>query len=177
MRHAEAEHNLRNRYNADPLHPRYVPVNLTAHGRKQVVNAAASLRERGVRVEDIDHARVSPLPRTRQTAEILVTEGLLLPSHLIIETRLTEIRMGDREGMLYGAEELQSHHPQAPKYHGESDEQVCARLAHLVEELRAASPRGHVLFVTHGYPALELLDILGRGREQLTMGGFELIPM
>lgn len=176
MRHAEAEHNVLSIYNSDPAHPNYRPVDLTEFGRKQVRESAALLREHGIRSEDIGHARISPLPRTQQTALILQEEGLLLPAIAMTEQRLSEVLMGDREGTRYGASEDPYDHSKAQIYHGESDSDVRARVEHLVEELLALDIQGHILLVTHGSPALELIQVLSGSRRYLPTAGFQLIP-
>jgi probable phosphoglycerate mutase len=82
VRHGQSEYNLLGLCNDDPA--RAVP--LTPQGRDQAEAAAAALR--GAR---LDAAYASPLPRARETAEILCSNRDI---RLIVDDRLADIRSG-----------------------------------------------------------------------------------
>jgi len=82
VRHGQSEYNLLGLCNDDPTRP----VHLTGLGRRQAERAAAALRE--VR---LDAAYTSPLPRARETADILCRNHEVAPA---VDDRLADIRSG-----------------------------------------------------------------------------------
>jgi probable phosphoglycerate mutase len=82
VRHGQSEYNLIGLCNDDPTSP----VHLTALGRRQAENAAAALREL-----PLDAAYTSPLPRARETADILCRGREVAPT---VDDRLADIRSG-----------------------------------------------------------------------------------
>lgn len=89
MRHAEAIHNVQNRYSS------VVPGNdsLTEKGRAEAETAAKKLKEKG-----IDLIVCSPLLRTKETAEIVAQELGLGTEAVITDARLREMEFGKLEG-------------------------------------------------------------------------------
>ena len=82
VRHGQSEYNLLGLCNDDPTRP----VHLTSLGHEQARAAAIALGD--VR---LDAAYTSPLPRARETAEILC-RGAKIP--LTVDDRLADIRSG-----------------------------------------------------------------------------------
>jgi probable phosphoglycerate mutase len=81
-RHGQSEYNLLGLCNDDPARA----VRLTPQGRDQAEAAAAALR-----VARLDAAYTSPLPRARETADILCAGSGIAPA---VDDRLADIRSG-----------------------------------------------------------------------------------
>ena len=124
---------------------------LTQEGERQAILLNGKLSECA-----IDALYVSPMRRTRKTAE-LATQGMgLIPQY---RDELKEILMGDWQG--YTVAELESlfpedwelfwHHPESFYREGcETYMQVRERASRLMEELVVRHPNQTVLVVTHG---------------------------
>lgn len=84
------------RYNSNPYHPKYRTSNLLDEGRAQLIQTAEKLYETGVRAINTT-AFVSPLPRTQQSAEILIQNGVIGEVYTT-DKRIIEVQAGDLEG-------------------------------------------------------------------------------
>ena len=118
---------------------------LTEKGIEQARETAKKLR--GI---PIDAAFVSPLRRTRQTAEILL-DGRRIP--VFYDERFREHKFGEAEGMKVSEVDLSDSWTfgAAPKYRGmESADEFCGRVFAGLDEIYAAYPDSTVLLVTHG---------------------------
>lgn len=177
IRHGEGTHNIESLYNSNPSHENYRPADLTPKGREQVAECARDLKEKGFCDENISLVVVSPLPRTKQTVEILRDSGLFSKKKVKVDPRVIEVQMGDREGHPYFHYTKDSwDHSGAEGYNGESDEQVKERMLDLYRELMLQSFSGSVLVVTHGTPAKMLIEYLTGEPKKLKTAGFSILP-
>lgn len=166
MRHGEADNNVQNRYNADMQNCAYKEAHLTEKGKAQVHAAAQELQAHNFTKETIAGAYVSPLPRTIETAKILLENNII--AGFIIDDRLKEVNMGAREGHCYN-EFLDDpwDHQRAASYQGETDVQVTERLKSLLTDVRNKFPTETILFVTHGTPIACLAEMCSHEKIQI----------
>ncbi|MCH4170110.1 MAG: histidine phosphatase family protein [Lactobacillus sp.] len=121
--------------------------------------AQADKLHRGFDLRGFTQIYSSPLVRTKQTTEIL-NQTAHLP--VTFDPRLLEISYGDWDGQVNA--ELQQRYPEyfdhtvndvRPEYvtiaHGESFEQVEARVRTFTKDVAKAQPTGKILIVTHGF--------------------------
>jgi broad specificity phosphatase PhoE len=125
---------------------------LPGFGLSRVGRAQAAAAARALRSRPIERFHVSPLQRTRETADIL-NDGLALPTR--IEERIIEW-----EG--HG--------------HGETPEQVFARFRDFWEEWRSGTDREAVA-VSHRDPIRALLIGLFRGGEWGEIDNLNVFPL
>ena len=164
IRHGEADHNLSKVYSSRvSTQP---PSALTEAGQKQVTASAQRLREQGMGGSKVEGIYVSPLLRTRQTAEILVRELQVQEEKVHIEPALIEPDMGRLEGKTVA--ETQSYFPkgddwdksEAKKYGGETNDDVERRLRGFLKKLCARRTHSPIILVSHGSPSSMLLTLL-----------------
>jgi len=145
VRHGESEGNARG------LAQGRLPYPLTERGRAQALRVAQVMRALDWRPA---HVRSSPLPRCRETAEIIATELRLTPP--VPDQAFTEIDCGRATGRSFA--ELEREHPEFfhrpasewlgfQELGGESDQQLVDRVAAGLDRLPADAS---VLLVTHG---------------------------
>jgi broad specificity phosphatase PhoE len=116
--------------------------------------------------ERYDAAFASDLARARETAETILAERASL---LALDPRWREMRFGSWEGLTWAQiverqPELKAGRAAKPRFYtpdgGESFDEVCARVALAVEDLkRASSVVANVLIVTHAGPLHALLRV------------------
>ena len=179
MRHGESTHNVQSFFNSNPDHPDYRPSFLTQQGINDLITSCKQLLDAGFTKETVKVAYVSPLPRTIQTAAILVQMGVISHEALKIDKRLIEVQMGDRESKYY-ADFSQDPGDLSPEnaalYHGESWHDIINRVALLLEEIKKNNQVGTTLLITHGGPAQALISLaLGQEDRELPPAGFEII--
>jgi len=146
VRHAEAEHNVQRRFNSTDRPPSY----LTTEGRQAAKRVANQLADSGFSLLNVEAIYHSPMVRTQETAQILMKEGVC--ARLVCDERLREVDAGRHEGELIPTSgEIEG------GWAGESVESVYERVASWGAELRQRRPTGHVVVVTHGTPATQLL--------------------
>ncbi len=156
IRHGEAVNNTEGVYNSNPDHPNYMLVNLTAEGKKQVARTALRLLAEGFDKENIVAVYVSPLPRTKQTADVLVQSGLISRDKIIIDKRLIEIQVGNLEGKPVFPTWDPSY---VKKYNAESAEHLMARIQDFYNDILKKYPTGNIMAVTHAPPAQDLIEL------------------
>ena len=130
---------------------------LNENGIEQGAQTAQKLKDAGIR---FDRILSSPLIRARETARILTGQE---PE---IDERLIEMDCGPYEGadLKNIPEELAFffsdfiHHP-APRGM-ESLDSICARAAHLLEDLKTSPIDGNILLSTHAIAMKGLLEVL-----------------
>jgi broad specificity phosphatase PhoE len=163
IRHGETDWNLEGRLQGQ----RDIPLNDV--GRVQAEEAGRKLRDIAERPEDLDWI-VSPLGRTRETAERARDAIGLYPKRYRLEDRLKELTFGAWEGHTW--RELRAVDPAAvnaraadkwgyvpPK--GESYAMLCDRVAAWLSELERSS-----IVVSHGGVARVLMVLLARAEPQ-----------
>lgn len=156
MRHGEAEHNIQDVYNSNPKAPNYVPSHLTTEGKSQILETAQELLSQGFNQDTIGQVYVSPLPRAQETARILVEANVILEEAMIIDDRLTEIQVGELEGLPIirpWNEAL------ALQYHTETSDQLFERMHAFANDRLPSKTGKHTLVITHALPAHVLMKL------------------
>lgn len=174
IRHGEADNNVSKFYSSNPDNPNYKPSNLTEAGRKAIQATAQSLLSQGINDSNIVAVYVSPLPRTMQTADLLIQQGLFSQNKLHVDKRLTELGAGDLEGKDLFPDWNAFY---AKQYHAEMDDQVKIRVRQFYDFLRGQYPAGNIVVITHFAPAQELLDIATHRIIKLNPGQAVVVPL
>lgn len=177
MRHGESLSNVEQFYSSNPNHHNYREAPLTHKGIAQVRDSSSKLLNLGYN-KDNTIAYVSPLPRTRQTIDILVDAGVVSREMVYVDSRLIETQMGDREGKPY-ADFSNDHwdHSGASSYNGETEAQVAHRVEAMLRELASKYQQSNknIILITHGTPALYLIKICTKNSEILQPSEFKVI--
>lgn len=157
MRHGESDNNVANLvcYGIDD------DCHLTEKGKQQVEEAAEQLASKG-----IDVLYVSPVPRTRESAEILRKKLGLPQEKLLVDDRLREVDTGvfnlrpvkEYRAFFSSTLEKFSKRPDG----GENLEEMKNRLAEFLYEIDAKHKNEKILIVTHEY-GVWLLQAAARG--------------
>ena len=157
LRHGEADSNTRDIVNGD----RTADIHLTENGKRQVIESAKKFS--GVRFDAIYS---SPFQRTIETAEIFATELGLDKEKIIIDERIREVEIGEREGALLS--EFMKEYPhdverfkRAPRG-GENFSEVRRRMGDFLYEMENSRKNQNILIVSHATP-LWMLIAAARG--------------
>jgi len=171
MRHGEGTHNIEDVYDKN--------AQLTEKGRQQVTESALKLLEAGFNRENIVKIFVSPMPRTRETAALLVAAGLIDSGKIICEPRIEEPHAGILEGKKIIRCEGKNHWdlPDAEMYGGETISQVRERIKNFYLELSNTPSDGHVLVVSHGTPIRELFSLHLNEKIALNVAEAKVVPL
>lgn len=151
MRHGESESNVLGVISARnyDIHP------LTDLGKEQALATAKNIKDKG----GVDYVFVSPLLRTRQTADIIVKELGLSAEQVIVDDRLREQDPGDLEGGSWDnyhkvvsklGDSGEKSWFNSPIGGGESYQDIKKRVGELFYEIESKYKNKKVLFVTHG---------------------------
>lgn len=157
IRHGLAEHNVKNIRNANPNHPNYTVCHLVEEGIQEVLATAMQLKKEGLTGDDVCMVYVSPLPRTRQTASIIMKELSINETKMVIEPMIIERQAGDLEGQPFTS--LLDYDSSAQL---ETDEAVQARMQSFFDHIidAHAGERATIIVVTHGLPAQLLGELI-----------------
>jgi broad specificity phosphatase PhoE len=174
IRHGEAGNNIEKVYNSNPENPKYKIFNLTEAGILTTHKTAKDLIAQGFSNDNIAAVFVSPLPRTKQTADILVQQGLVSKDKIILDKRLIELNAGDLEGK-----------PTFPnwkpsfslEYHAESEEQVKNRVKEFYDSILSKYPQGNILVVTHALASQDLIELVTHKIVKLNPGEAKVVPL
>lgn len=167
IRHGEAEHNVGHFYSSNPDHPNYRVANLTALGQSQVAKTANKLLQDGIKSREIAAVFVSPLPRTRQTAQILIEHGVFDEAKLIVEPQVIEIQAGSLEGQHYDPETVTWASPHPNAVGDESATAIICRMQNFYHKAIKQYPDGDILVITHGSPSMRLIELLSANHIEL----------
>ncbi len=157
MRHGEAKGNAANRINGRP-DPENI---LTERGREQSETTAAALVGTG-----IQYIYTSPLPRAKETAEIVAKKIGLSLDRIIEDTRLIEGQFGAMEGM--PIEDYEKRYPHLADKFETSPEgaEKWRSIKHRATDLLYEAERTHtnvgVLIVTHE-AVVQMIETGARG--------------
>lgn len=181
MRHGQSDHNVSGTFNSRPENTNYVQSNLTQTGREQVVATSHQLAEQGLSDANVRAIDMSPLPRAQQTAAVLADQLHLSKTKLHSVDTVIEVNMGDYENQLESAfirKYGENNYSQAHSYHGETNEDVSARMIQFINRILSECKKdSNVVVVTHGTPSRLLLEYLrGPTAEGLKTAGFVWIP-
>lgn len=174
IRHAEATNNTENVYNSNPSHKNYKPAPLTERGKLEVKTLAQSLAAQGFDNDNIEAVFVSPLPRAKETADLLAKAGLFAKDKITVDKRLTEWQAGDLEGRTVLAVMSPS---MAQQFHAEAQEQVDNRIQDFYRSISKKYPDGNVIAITHAIPAQALITFLTRQVVKLAPGEARVLPL
>lgn len=174
IRHGEAGNNIEKVYNSNPENPRYKIFNLTEAGILATQKTAKDLISRGFSNDNIAAVFVSPLPRTKQTADILVQQGLVSKDKIILDKRLIELNAGDLEDKPTFAAWKSSF---TKDYHAESEEQVKNRVKDFYDSILRQYPQGNIIVVTHALASQDLIELITRQIVKLNPGEAKVIPL
>lgn len=180
VRAAQAEHDAEGFFHSNPKHPHYRVSNLTLSGKEQVNQIAEQLLSNGFDNRNIAAVFVSPLPSAVQTAQALAKIGVFSKRKIVIDKRLTERKAGQREG-----DNIDANQPydqwisttQAKLQQAESNLDVHQRIVSLLAKVKNKKYKGHVLAITHGIPALILIEELSHHSVLLAPAQIYLIPL
>lgn len=173
VRHGEAGNNIEKVYNSNPENPGYKPANLTPNGKLAVQKTAKKLRAQGFNNNNIAAILISPLPRAKQTADILIQQGLGTRDKIIVDKRLIETNAGDLEGKpTFAVWEPYF----AREYHAESEEQVKKRIKDFYDSIIRQYPQGNIIVITHGLPSQDLIQLVSHQIVKLGLGEAKVIP-
>lgn len=156
VRHGETDWNAQGRLQGQ----RDVPLNDT--GRRQASDVARHLRALAPAAHELPF-HVSPLGRTRETAELLREQIGLPRAGYALEPRLAELSFGRWEGMTW--KEVRARHPDAPKRvkrgwdYQPPDGESYAMLAQRVSPW-LATLQGDAVIVSHGGVARVLISLV-----------------
>ncbi len=174
IRHGEAGNNIEKVYNSNPENPNYKIFNLTEAGILTTQKTAKDLLAKGFSNTNIAAVFVSPLPRTKQTADILVQQGLVSKDKLILDKRLIELNAGDLEGKPTFPNWKPSF---AKDYHAESEEQVKNRIKEFYDSILDQYPQGNIIVVTHALAAQDLIELVTHQIVKLNPGEAKVVPL
>lgn len=99
VRHGQGWHNIGDVYSSWTEAEGGADHPLTKKGQQQVAATAQKLLDQGINHETVGLVLVSPLRRTRQTAQILMEHGVFSEKVLEIENRIREPQARDLEGL------------------------------------------------------------------------------
>lgn len=163
VRHGETEYNRRHvRCGGD------IDIPLTENGETQAAIAAEQLRHRA---PDIDAVFLSPLLRTRRTAEI-IHAGIGATCPFIVHPGLTERRLGAWNGMDIAASQPLFDAGQTPPG-GETEEFFRARIGNTLADILAHSCRLPLVVASKG--VARVLGILAGAGVSRPAGNAEVI--
>jgi Fructose-2,6-bisphosphatase len=158
IRHGETDWNVAGRMQGQ----QDIPLNAT--GRKQSEQLSGKLLKLVEAPEKLDYI-VSPMRRTRETADILMHKAGLDPASYKVDPRLREITFGEWEGLTW--KEVRARDPELARIRdmdkwgtvspgGESYAMLADRVRPLFEELKRDT-----VIVSHGGVARATLAVLG----------------
>lgn len=186
VRHGEGEHNLSLVLSSQTKEEGGMDHCLTAIGREQVAKTAQNLLDLGFNQETVGLVLVSPLLRTRQTAQILTDYGVCSQDVIQIDGRIREQIHQDWEGrcvtdiyaLFPDVHDWASEVEGSARNGGETLESMKNRLESVLNELSQWDPsNGHVILVMHGFPSTLLLSLHGDAPvTQLRTAEAKIIP-
>lgn len=174
MRHGQSDHNVEKFCSSNTEHPGYRISNLTEAGKEQVLKTANRLKAAGFNDLNVAAVYVSPLPRTQQTAKILMDELDISQSKLKIDIRIIETQCGDLEGRAFV---LPWDNAVAAHYDHETKADVTMRMNLFYADLLQDHKENAILVVTHGLPAEVLCEIVSGGCMSIQTGDAYLFAL
>lgn len=172
LRHGQALHNILQIYNADPNSPNYIISNLTEEGIKQVNKTAQELLKLGINKSN-SIIISSPMPRTIQTSEILIKNGVA--DKIEIDPRITE----KFEGLLEGKKAInfETKDAEAYKYGAETNLDVKNRVFPVYTEILKSNSKNNIILVTHASPAKMLYNLFSGKNYNFKNADFKVIEV
>ena len=154
MRHGTADSNINGIVSADDT----VPSHLTATGKEGTKRAAEALRGEG-----IEKIYVSPLARTKETADIVASVLNIEKENIIVDERIREINTGEFNGKSVEAYRSYFASPKEkitkrPKG-GENLRDVKRRAGECLYDIESREKGKRILIITHEYVAWMLAAV------------------
>lgn len=180
IRHGEGQCDVDNRFDSNSRKNKGAPCELTDKGRTQVKEVSELLLSHGFDNRNIAAVYVSSLPRAKATALHLAEVGLYNANKIHVDKRLDEIKAGDREGEIQTdalRETWLVGEHEAKSYHGESNEAVRKRMLKWFNDVTDKPTQGHIVVITHGIPAMELIESHTHQRLKLATGQVYVMPI
>jgi isoleucyl-tRNA synthetase len=154
MRHGQSRGNVEGFLNST----NNIENHLTELGKAQVRAAAAELKGKGITT-----IVASPIARTQETARIMAEELGIDPSQIMTDTRLSEVHLGEKDGILLPEWEalfgMLSDKFNKTTLHGETYTQVHKRVGEFLFDIESRYSSKNILVVTHGTPAWLMTEI------------------
>ncbi len=181
VRHGEAEHNIAQVFNSYPGNSGYKIARLTPTGREQVENTARLMIQQGVSRENVSKIISSPLPRTVETAEILMSRLNVREVDTEVDARLIELNMGAREGQ--SISDFNDGDPWFPdnpeQFGGENTNQVMERMGNLLQSIKNnpeySIENKFIIIISHGTPIFCALKHLTGQGDRLNTAGYRVV--
>lgn len=183
IRHGEAMNNIHEFYSSNSENPGYRRSNLTPVGQVQARLLARDLRKKGYTNKTVSKIVYSPLPRARQTAELLATELGVSAQRLHVDKRLQDVNVGVLEGKpaKNKVKNMEAWLKDNASQGGETKEDVILRVMNVHSEFAYGNTNdckdGHVLMVTHYRPAYLMLEKITGKKVRLPRGGYAIVNM
>lgn len=183
VRHGDGEHINQHVYSSWTESEGGVDHPLTEKGKQEVAETARQLLAQGISKENVALVLVSPLRRTQQTAQILIEQGVCSKKAIQIEPLIREPVAQDWEGAPTPPKQPNEIRWKAvvsasAQHGGETPEAIQMRLEKVLMKLSERDPsKGHVILVTHGYPSMVLLEILGEPNLMLGTAEAKVLPL
>jgi broad specificity phosphatase PhoE len=171
MRHGHGEHLIDRVFSSLTEDEGGVDHHLTEQGRAEVTKTAQDLFTKGFNQETVKLVLVSPLNRTKETAQILVDCGVCSKEALQIDERIREHQFYKLEGLVkeslagieqcpYWTQELSFLEQRG----AERLDDFIDRVDSLLTSLKTSAPiQGHIILVTHGAVVSMISSLYGDG--------------
>jgi isoleucyl-tRNA synthetase len=170
MRHGEADHNLTLTLNSH----NETPSNLTENGKIMAKNSSQKLKNK-----KIDLIIISPLIRTKQTAEIVAPEIGLSSENIIVDERIKEFQGGDMEGKTipdfdqFFENDFEYFTKRVPG--AENIEDVRKRVGDFIYDIDKRYSGKNILIISHDWPLwmFEAVSVGANNKECLKLTDYE----
>ncbi|MBS0603420.1 MAG: histidine phosphatase family protein [Verrucomicrobia bacterium] len=171
MRHGEGEQNKAGVWDKNAP--------LTEEGKLEVRKLARKLIESGYSTENIGPVFISPLPRVRETAEILADAGLIDLENVVVEPRLTKRDMGKYEGqpVIHWGDGKKDDLPLIEEYGVEHIVQIRQRIGGFYQDMMRSGFEGHYMIITHGSITREIMEMHMHDRTRLKLSEVKVMPL
>ena len=182
IRHAEGIHNIEHFYSTNSDHPNYKPAPLTSKGKRQASDLGNQLREKhDLSAKNVLAVYSSPLPRTLETTEAVISGFPLNNDQIQITPEIKETQLGNREGMnVHDFNEKDFWFPEDPASFGaETNQAVQERMLAAWNQAaeKFAEQSGYVLFISHGTPLYLLIEAVEGKCIRLGNAEAHIIPL
>lgn len=173
IRHGEGEHIHQHVYSSWTENEGGIDHPLTEKGKQEVAETARQLLAQGINKDNVGLVLVSPMRRTKQTAQVLIEQGVCSEKVIQIEELIREPVAGDWEGGPTPPKNSNENRwkevvAASAQHGGEALDSIQARIEKVIKNLSQWDPsKGHVILVTHGYPSMLLLELLGQPDQSL----------
>jgi broad specificity phosphatase PhoE len=157
VRHGESDHNVKKVCNSNPSLEGYFVSNLTEKGIAQIHSAAKQLQTLGISFQNVVKAYISPLPRTQQSAQILLESGIISKEKMEACDEIREPDARSMEGKLLEGRLIEITDSNGVKrltwdesdWPGETNAELDKRVLPFLKQIGPKLAEGHIIMVTH----------------------------